>query len=98
MGKQIGARHGIPHGVTSCLLLPHVMRYLAKTMPDRMLVLAQATGADPADRVEELIASLGLPQHISQYDVGQAELRRAAEELAGKYPAADLLGIYLSAL
>ncbi|HYM67386.1 MAG TPA: iron-containing alcohol dehydrogenase, partial [Patescibacteria group bacterium] len=24
MGKQIGARHGIAHGVTSCLLLPHV--------------------------------------------------------------------------
>jgi alcohol dehydrogenase class IV len=98
MGKQIGARHGIPHGVTSCLLLPHVMRYLVRTIPDRMQLLAQATGLDPADRVEELIASLGLPQHISQYDVGQAALRSAAEELAGKYPAADLLGIYLAAL
>src|SRR5947209_20580348 len=31
MGKQIGARHGIPHGVASCLLLPHVMRYLGRT-------------------------------------------------------------------
>lgn len=98
MGKQIGARHGIPHGVTSCLLLPHVMRYLERSMPERMLLLAQATGVDPADRVEELIASLGLPQHISQYDVGQAELRRAAEQLSGKYPAAELLGIYLAAL
>jgi maleylacetate reductase len=98
MGKQIGARHGIPHGVTSCLLLPHVMRYMARTMPDRMLLLAQATGVDPADRVEELIATLGLPQHITEYGVGQAALRRAAEELAGKYPASDLLGIYLSAL
>jgi maleylacetate reductase len=98
MGKQIGARHGIPHGVTSCLLLPHVMRYLARSMPERVQLLAQATGADPADRVEELIASLGLPQHISQFDVGQAALRRAAEEVAGKYPAADLVGIYLAAL
>jgi len=98
MGKQIGARHGIPHGVTSCLLLPHVMRYLEKSMPDRILLLAQATGADPASRVEELIASLGLPQHISQYDIGQAELRRAAQEMAGTYPAMDLLGIYLAAL
>ena len=98
MGKQIGARHGIPHGVTSCLLLPHVVRFLARTMPDRMLLLAQATGVDPADRVEELIAALGLPQHITEYGVGQAALRRAAEELAGKYPASDLLGIYLAAL
>ena len=98
MGKQIGARHGIPHGVTSCLLLPHVMRYLARSMPDRMHLLSQATGADPADRVEELVASLGLPQHISEFDVGQAALRRAADELAGKYPASDLYGIYLAAL
>ncbi len=98
MGKQIGARHGIPHGVTSCLLLPDVMRYLEPKMPERMLLLAQATGLDPAARVEELIATLGLPQHIAAYDVGQAELRRAAQELAGKYPEPDLLGIYLAAL
>ncbi len=98
MGKQIGARHGIPHGVTSCLLLPHVMRYLETKMPDRMLLLAQATGISPPDRVEELIATLGLPQHIATYDVGQAEMRKAAQELAGKYPEADLLGIYLAAL
>ena len=98
MGKQIGARHGIPHGVTSCLLLPHVMRYLGRSLPERVQILASATGPDPADRVEELIASLGLPQHISQFGVGQAELRRAADELAGKFAAADLLGIYLAAL
>ena len=92
MGKQIGARHGIPHGVTSCLLLPHVMRYLARRMPERVAALPTP------DEVFELIASLGLPQHISQYDVGQAELRRAADELAGKYPATDLYGIYVAAL
>jgi alcohol dehydrogenase class IV len=98
MGKQIGARHAIPHGVTSCLLLPHVMRYLAREMPDRMALLAPATGPDPADRVEELIASLGLPQHIADYHVGESELRKAAEDLAGQRPASDLLGIYLAAL
>jgi maleylacetate reductase len=98
MGKQIGARHRIPHGVTSCLLLPHVMRYLAREMPERMTLLAQATGVDPADRVEELIAALDLPQHIAEFHVGQADLRKAAEELAGKRPASDLLAIYLAAL
>jgi maleylacetate reductase len=92
MGKQIGARHGIPHGVTSCLLLPHVMRYLARSLPERAALLPSP------EAVSDLIASLGLPQHISQFDVGQAALRRAAEEVAGKYPAADLYGIYLAAL
>jgi maleylacetate reductase len=98
MGKQIGARHGIPHGVTSCLLLPHVMRYFEGRMPERVALLAAATGPDPADRVESLIRSLGLPHHIAAFGVGDADLRKAAEELAGKYPAADLLEIYRAAL
>ena len=88
MGKQIGARHGIPHGVTSCLLLPHVMRFLgqAKSLPVS------------ADAVHNLIAELGLPQHIRDYGIGEPELKRAASELAGKYPAEDLLRIYSAAL
>jgi len=98
MGKQIGARHGIPHGVTSCLLLPHVMRYLAARMPERMSILSSTMGGDAPDRVQRLIATLGLPRHISAYGVGEAELRRAAEELADKHSAEELLGIYRSAL
>ena len=98
MGKQIGARYGVPHGVTSCLLLPHVMRYLERRTPDRMSLLAGATGRDPATRVHGLIELLGLPQHIAAYGIGEPELRRAAGELAGKYPAEDLLEIYLAAL
>jgi maleylacetate reductase len=88
MGKQIGARHGIPHGVTSCLLLPHVMRHLGrhKSLP----VSAEA--------VQDLITQLGLPQHIADYGIGEPELKKAASELTGKYPEADLLRIYLSAL
>jgi maleylacetate reductase len=98
MGKQIGARYGVPHGVTSCLLLPHVMRYLERRTPDRMSLLAGATGPDPVTRVHGLIEFLGLPQHVAAYGIGEPELRRAAGELAGKYPAEDLLEIYLAAL
>ncbi len=98
MGKQIGARHGIPHGVTSCLLLPHVIRYFQGRMPDRVALLSAATGQNPAERVQGLIESLGLPQHIAAYGIGEPELRKAAGELAGKYPAEDLLEIYLAAL
>jgi len=88
MGKQIGARHGIPHGVTSCLLLPHVMRYLGRNTPLPV----------SADAVQDLIAQLGLPQHIADYGIGEPELKKAASELASKYPEEDLLRIYLSAL
>jgi alcohol dehydrogenase class IV len=98
MGKQIGARYEIPHGVTSCLLLPHVIRYLEDRMPEKMAQLAVATGRDPAARVQALIGTLGLPNHIAAYGIGEPELRKAAGELAGKYPAEDLLEIYLAAL
>lgn len=98
MGKQIGARHRIPHGVTSCLLLPHVVRYMERRMPDRVALLAGATGPDPAGRIHGLIESLRLPQHIAAYGIGEPELSKAAGELAGKYPADDLRAIYLAAL
>jgi alcohol dehydrogenase class IV len=98
MGKQIGARHDIPHGVTSCLLLAHVMRYLAVVKADRMAILAEVMESNPPDAVYQLVASLGLPQHIAAFGIGEPELRRAADELAGKYPAEDLLQIYLAAL
>ena len=92
MGKQIGARHGIPHGVTSCLLLPHVMRYLGPRMPERMAALPSP------DSVYELIGSLALPQHIAAYGIGEPELRRASDELAGKHPAEDLFEVYRAAI
>jgi len=99
MGKQIGARHGIPHGVTSCLLLPHVLRYLAERMPERVAKVGEATGSGDAARdIQTLIVSLGLPQHIAAYGIGEPELRRAASELGGKYPSAELLRVYLEAL
>jgi alcohol dehydrogenase class IV len=98
MGKQIGARHGIPHGVTSCLLLPHVMRYLERGMPERVAMLSEATDGDPATQVIRLIATLGLPQHMAAYGIGEPELRQAASEVAGKYPAEDLRDVYFQAM
>jgi maleylacetate reductase len=104
MGKQIGARHGIPHGVTSCLLLPHVMRYLAGRQPDRLSGIGRATrsGGGPetaADDVFAFIGSLGLPQRISAYGIGEPELQAAAAAMAGpEHAEADLLRVYLAAL
>src|SRR5450759_113976 len=58
MGKQIGARHGIPHGVTSCLLLPHALRFLAERMPERVAKLGEAKGSgDAAGDIQRQIAT-----------------------------------------
>ncbi len=93
MGKQIGARHGIPHGVTSCILLPHVMRYRLGRDPGRAAALRRS-----ADDVQRLIADLELPRHLSDYGLGEADLRDAAQAVSGGRSPADILEIYLQAL
>src|SRR5260370_1626095 len=100
MGNQIGARHRLPHGVPSCVLSPHGMRYMERTKPDRMADLARATGSgrQAAVDVRGLISLLGLPQHIAEFGIDEPELRRAAADLSGKYPEEDLLEIYLAAI
>jgi alcohol dehydrogenase class IV len=111
MGKRIGSRHNIPHGVSSCLLLPHVMRYLAPRTALAQARIAQALGVDTrnmsdeqaagcaSEVVADLIARLELPQHLSDYNLTQSDLESAAQPLASKdFPLADLINIYRAAL
>lgn len=102
MGKQIGARYGIPHGVTSCLLLPHVLAYRAARQPERMPALAEAMNGEPAERVSDLLSRLEVPRRISEFGLGEPELRAAAAAVSsgfrGAYAQEDVLSIYLAAL
>jgi alcohol dehydrogenase len=111
LGKRIGSRHGIPHGVSSCLVLPHVMRYLARRNPAPLARAAAALGVDTAempveqaalraaDAVADLIRALDLPEHLSAYGLTNADLEVAARPVASDtYPLEDLLAIYRAAL
>lgn len=105
LGKRIGSRHGIPHGVTSCLLLPHVLRFYASRRPEPLRRIAAALGANPAtpsaaaDAVQALIVELGLPRHAAQFGLGEADLVEAARPLVGKpHGEAELLSILRAAL
>lgn len=87
-GHQIGARWDVPHGVTSCITIPHCMRFLAPQTLDRHILIAQALGiktegrnatevaAEAADTVESFIAALGVPTRLR--DVGAREDELAA--------------------
>jgi alcohol dehydrogenase len=110
LGKRIGARHEIPHGVTSCLLLPHVMRYLCSRSAAAQASIASALGVDTrempieqaaakaADAAYDLIAALGQPQHLGEYGLSDADLEAAARPVASAdYPLEDLIGIYRAA-
>ncbi|HKC58882.1 MAG TPA: iron-containing alcohol dehydrogenase [Myxococcales bacterium] len=100
LGKRLGSRHDIPHGVSSCLLLPHVMRYLAPRAPETMKRIAEALEAPTAaDGVARLISQLGLPNHLAAYKLSDEDLREAARPVAGaEHPEKDLLGILRAAL
>jgi alcohol dehydrogenase class IV len=102
LGKRIGARHGIPHGVSSCLLLPHVMRYLAPrtgAAQERIAAALSADGVSAADAVASLIQTLGLPRHLADFALSEADLEAAARPVAGsEYPLDDLVNIYRAAL
>jgi alcohol dehydrogenase class IV len=101
LGKRIGSRHGIPHAVSSCLLLPHVMRYLAPRTGDAQARIAEALNADgncAADAVADLIERLGLPRHLAAYGLTEADLEAAARPVASaEYPLGDLIAIYRAA-
>ena len=69
LGHALGADAGVPHGITSCVLLPTVMRYNAAVCAPQMAEIAAALGdaqRPAADLVEALIARLGLPTRLSQ--------------------------------
>ena len=95
LGKRLGSPHGIPHGVTSCLVLPHVLRYLAPRAPGPAQRIAAALGAsDAASGVFDLVARLGLPQHLAPFGLQEADLARAAKAAASaEHAEADLLAI-----
>ena len=100
LGKRIGARHGIPHGVTSCLLLPHVLRYLAPRHPEAAARVAEALGApDAASGVVALLGELDVPRHLSAWNLSDADLADAARAVATpEHPEPDLLRVLRAAL
>lgn len=82
IGHQVGAQAGVPHGYTSCVLLPHVMAYNHAATKDRQALISDAFGAPDrpaADLVAELIAGLGLPTRLRDVGVGEDQLDAIAE-------------------
>lgn len=86
LGHQLGAVAGVPHGMTSCVLLPAVLAYNESVSRDRQARISAALGRPgdcAADVVREFIASLGLPTRMSLLQVDRASLPRVAETALG---------------
>ena len=71
IGHQLGAVAGVPHGHTSCILLPHVMAFNAQATDKNQQLISEAMGEPNRSASEvlgELIRQLGMPTRLR--DVG----------------------------
>jgi maleylacetate reductase len=82
IGHVLGGTAEVPHGYTSCVMLPHVLRFNAPVNGDRQALVSEALGrrGEPAaDVVAALIAGLGLPRTLRDVAVKAEQLDRIAE-------------------
>ncbi|MFB9932014.1 iron-containing alcohol dehydrogenase [Amycolatopsis halotolerans] len=90
IGHQLGAV-GIPHGVTSCIMLPHVMRFLepvtsaeqARMARSLQRVQGDAEELSAADRLERILDELAVPRRVSEFGVGREKLNGVARAALG---------------
>jgi alcohol dehydrogenase class IV len=71
IGHQLGAVAGVPHGFTSCVMLPHVLAYNEPSTESTQRLIAEALGKpeqSASAAVADLIKSLGMPTRLR--DVG----------------------------
>lgn len=86
IGHALSAVTGMTHGVTSCIMLPHVLRYNAVADEARQQALAVAMGEPGrpvADVVSDLVASLCLPSRLRDEGVRKDQLPEIAKAALG---------------
>jgi alcohol dehydrogenase class IV len=82
IGHALGAAADVPHGHTSCVMLPHVMRYNEGATAGKQQVIAGALGQPglrAADAVSGLISALGQPATLRAVGVKREQLPQIAE-------------------
>ena len=79
IGYVLGAAFDVPHGYTSCIMLPAVMRWNARDNAERQMIVAAAMGFpghDAADVLDAFIRSLGMPRSLADVRVVARAFRR----------------------
>jgi maleylacetate reductase len=82
IGHVLGGTAHVPHGYTSCVMLPHVLRFNYSVNAERQARVSEALGhaGEPAaEVVAGLIATLGLPGRLRDVGVKPEQLDRIAE-------------------
>jgi alcohol dehydrogenase class IV len=86
IGYVLGAAFDIPHGHTSCIMLPAVMRWNRPVNAARQELVAAAMGrpgGDAGEALHDLIAGLGMPRSLGAVKIGRESFDRIAEQAMG---------------
>jgi maleylacetate reductase len=89
IGYILGAARGVPHGITSCLMLHAVMRWNAPVNEHRQRAIAHIFGGEEAGpAIEAFVRSLGLPTRLSEQGIAEADIPDLAARWRGDAPIA----------
>jgi maleylacetate reductase len=83
IGYVLGAEFDVPHGYTSCVMLPAVMRWNKSANAERQALVAAAMGhpgQDAGDVLDAFIRNLGLPRSLQDVRIGPEHFDRIAEQ------------------
>ena len=105
LGHQIGPMWNVPHGVTSCITLPHVMRFMAGVAAERFGPIAEGFGVrfdarsprssaiECADRTAKFIARFEVPARLRDVGVPREEISRIAGTVLEEVKRANTVGV-----
>ena len=83
IGYVLGAVHDVPHGYTSCVMLPAVLRWNRPANAERQALVSAAMGQpgrDAGDVLDEFIRGLGLPRSLQDVRIGPEAFDRIAAQ------------------
>jgi maleylacetate reductase len=83
IGYVLGAVFDVPHGYTSCVMLPSVMRWNKQDNAERQALVSEAMGQpgkDAADVLDGFIRGLGLPRSLREVRVSPEHFEAIAEQ------------------
>jgi alcohol dehydrogenase len=104
LGHQIGPMWDVPHGVTSCITLPHVMRFMADVAPERFGPIAEGLGVrfdernaraaamECAERMAKFVAEFEVPHRLRDAGVPRAEIGTIAGTVLEEVERASTVG------